>query len=198
MSITPSRTREGDTMSADARSITGELREYARNPFYCVTWHSTNNVLSIADRIDARFTAELTAKQDEIADLQARLDASILPPVDIDGARWTGEDVDKPFAPGGVIAIAFDKDQVLREIVYDWPHEGWWLVDQYDTHYPAEKCHHVAPEPPETIEDVRNIVKSAECLTNLFFHADGEGISAAELVDRAYACGRRDWAGEGR
>ena len=74
-----------EIMSADARSITGELREYARNPFYCVTWHSTNNVLSIADRIDARFTAELTAKQDEIADLQARLDASILPPVDIDG-----------------------------------------------------------------------------------------------------------------
>ena len=195
MSITPSRTREGDTMSADARSITGELREYARNPFYCVTWHSTNNVLSIADRIDARFDRELQAKQDEIADLQARLDASILPPVDIDGKAWTCDDVDKSFS-----LTDGDKatEGTIREIAYAWPRDGWFIVDQYDTHYPAEKCHHVAPEPPETIEDVRNIVKSAECLTNLFFHADGEGISAAELVDRAYACGRRDWAGEGR
>ncbi len=72
---------------------------------YRAVFMSTTLRGSIADRIDERFTHELQSKQDEVdglksdnADLQARLDASILPPVDIDGARWTGEDVDKPFS----------------------------------------------------------------------------------------------------
>jgi len=179
-----------------SESITKELRRYAWDcPREDVSDHAGNVIDDIADRIDARFDRELQAKQDEIADLQARLDASILPPVDIDGKAWTCDDVDKSFS-----LTDGDKatEGTIREIAYAWPRDGWFIVDQYDTHYPADKCRHVAPEPPETIEDVRNIVKSAECLTNLFFHADGEGISAAELVDRAYACGRRDWAGEGR
>jgi len=160
MSITSSRTREGGTMSADARSITEELREYTRNPFCCVTPNTTSTALSIADRIDARFTAELMAKQDEVDALRAKLDASILPPVDIDGARWTGEDVDKPFA-----LTDGDKatEGLVREIVYDWPHEGWWIVDQYDTHYPADRCRHVAPEPTDSQECIDADAEAGTC-----------------------------------
>ena len=93
--------KEGREMS---ESITEELREYAADYDYAMGKH----VCWFADRIDARFDRELQAKQDEVdglkadvADLQARLDASILTPVDIDGARWTGEDVDKPLRRRG-------------------------------------------------------------------------------------------------
>ena len=57
-----------------SESITKELRDCI---FYCP------HMKSVADRIDARFDRELQAKQDEVdglkadvADLQARLDAS--------------------------------------------------------------------------------------------------------------------------
>ena len=50
-----------------SESITKELREYAADNDYA----SKNTVCWFADRIDARFTAELTAKQDEIDGLKA-------------------------------------------------------------------------------------------------------------------------------
>ena len=165
---------EGLEMS---ESITKELREYAADNDYA----SKNTVCWFADRIDARFDRELTAKQDEIDGLkadnealrakideweklankqtdtilksehrcqamQARIDASILPPVDADGVPWTCADVDKSFS-------LTDGDKatsgLVREIAYGWPRKGWFIVDQYDTHYPASKCHHGTPEPSE-------------------------------------------------
>lgn len=132
-----------------SESITKELRD-------CI--FDCPHLKGVADRIDARLTHELEAKQEEIdglrsdnADLQARLDASILPPVDIDGARWTGEDVDKPFS-----LTDGDKatEGLVREIVYDWPREGWWIVDQHDAHYPADRCRHGTLEPPDSQERI--------------------------------------------
>ena len=151
---------EGREMS---ESITEELREYAADYEYALGKH----VCWFADRIDARFDRELTAKQDEVdglrsdnADLQARLDASIPMPVDIDGARWTGEDVDKPFS-----LTDGDKatEGIVREIAYSWPHKGWWIVDEYDTHYPADKCRHVAPEPPDSQERIDADARKWSC-----------------------------------
>ena len=166
----------------DREGITKELRKYADN-YPCV---SPKGFREFADRIDARFSDELTAKQEQVDELQARLDASIQPPVDIDGARWTGDDVDKPFAPSGVLVIAAEKDQVLREIAYDWPRDGWWLVDQDGTHYPAEKCLHLAPTLPETIEDVRAYIR------NIGWRFQDLYDCAKRAVDDAYECGRRD------
>ena len=58
-------------------SITKELRLWASDRGFT----SRHEIFRVADRIDARFDRELTAKQDEIdglkadvADLQARLD----------------------------------------------------------------------------------------------------------------------------
>ena len=147
--------------------IMNELREYARNPFFCVTQNEENFVLSIACKIDERFTHELEAKQAEIdalkfdnAYLQKKLDASILPPVDINGNVWTCEDVDKPFsltdgdkATGGIV----------REIAYGWPRKGWFIVDQYDTHYPAGKCRHVAHEQTDSQERIDVDAEKGAC-----------------------------------
>lgn len=148
-------------------SITNELREYARNPFFCVTPNNENFVLSIAGNIDERFTHELEAKQAEIdalkfdnSCLQEKLYSSILPPVGIDGKAWTCEDVDKPFsltdgdkATGGLV----------REIAYGWPRKGWFIVDQYDTHYPAGKCRHVVPKPPDSQERIDADAEADPC-----------------------------------
>ena len=175
---------EGREMS---ESITKELRDCI---FYCP------HLKGVADRIDGRVARELQSKQAEVdglrsdnADLQARLDASMPLPVDADGV---------PCRIGDLLET---EEHIPRKAV------GYYLADEstpcvtldfVSPSIEASLLHHVAPEPPETIEDVRNIAQSAECLTNLFFHADGEGISAAELVDRAYACGRLDGAGDGR
>ena len=121
----------------------------------------------IADRIDARFTHELQAKQEEIdglrsdnADLQARLDASIPLPVDADGVPWTCADVDKSFQ----LTDGHKATEVLvREIAYDWPHDGWWIVDQYDTHHPADKCRHVTQEPPDSQERIDADARKGAC-----------------------------------
>ena len=143
-------------------SITKELRSVtAERGVILVEAHEPTVVISeserntIADRIDERCSRELTAKQDEVDGLRAKLDASILPPLDADGAPWTGEDVDGPFDRRD----GREPDpKMLREIAFDWPHAGWWLVDGFGTHYPADKCHHVKQEPPETIEDVRRTI----------------------------------------
>ena len=129
--------------------------------------------------------------------MQARLDASIPVPVDADGVPWTCADVDKSFS-----LTDGDKatEGTVREIAYACPLEGWWIVDQYDTHYPADRCHHVAPEPPETIEDVRkscdNTVSYLASVSGMGWH-DVETFSkdVHEQLDRAYSCGKRDGAG---
>ena len=150
-------------------SITDELREYAAEHSYWrrgTEYVTLNDLLSIADRIDARFDRELQSKQGEVDglkadvdDLQARLDASILPPVDIDGARWTGEDVDWLFSYEGDES----NEHVVREIAYAWPRDGWFIVDQYDTHYPADKCRHVKPEPPDSQERIDADARKVSC-----------------------------------
>ena len=72
---------------------------------YRAIFMSTTLRDSMADLIDARFTRKLEDKQAEIdalksdnADLQARLDASIQPPVDADGVpnKQTDDPVDHP------------------------------------------------------------------------------------------------------
>ena len=144
-----------------SESITKELRDCI---FYCP------HLKGVADRIDARFDRELTAKRDEMdglkadnAKLQAKLDASIPVPVDADGVPWTCADVDKSFS-----LTDGDKatEGTVREIAYAWPREGWWIVDQYDTHYPADKCRHVAPEPhepPDSQERIDADAKKSAC-----------------------------------
>ena len=195
----------------ESESITKELRSAAvtRGAIRIDAWDSIV-VMSeskrdgIADGIDARFTHELEAKQEEIdalradnAKLQARLDASIPVPVDADGVPWTCADVDKSFS-----LADGDKttEGTVREIAYAWPREGWWIVDQYDTHYPADRCRHVVPGPPETIEDVR---KSCDSTVSYLASVSGMGWHDVETfskdvheqLDRAYACGKRDGAG---
>ena len=162
---------EGREMS---ESITKELRELIDEHWSrSITGYRTNwrgfamTMYAIANDIDARFDRELQAKQDEIdglkadmSDLQARLDASIPVPVDADGVPWTCADVDKSFS-----LTDGDKatDGTVREIAYAWPLEGWWIVDQYDTHYPADKCRHVKPEPPDSQERIDADARKGAC-----------------------------------
>ena len=147
-------------------SITKELRLWASDRGFT----SRHEIFRVADRIDAWFDREPTAKREEVdglkadnADLQARLDASIPAPLDADGVPWTRDDVDKSFS-------LTDGDKatsgLVREIAYGCPREGWWIVDQYDTHYPASKCHHGTPEPSEPNDSQERIdadVEKGEC-----------------------------------
>ena len=137
----------------------------------------------IADRIDARFTHELEAKQEEMDALRAKLDASILPPVDIDGKAWTGEDVDKSFS-----LTDGDKatEGTVREIAYAWPREGWWIVDQYDTHYPADRCRHVVPGPPDSQERIDADAKKTSCE---YFERSGKTCVGCPAEDVVYTLG---------
>ena len=113
-----------------SESITKELRD-------CI--FDCQHLKGVADRIDERFSRELTAKQDEVDALRAKLDASILP--------------------------------------------------------------HVASEPHETIEDVRKakdnaIVYLAQSGVMGWTDLNTFSSDFAQVFDRAYACGRRDGAGE--
>ena len=182
-------------------SITKELRELIEEhwPHSDSYWREgemmfAHGLYAIADRIDARFDRELTAKQDEVDGLkadnealrakideleklankqtdtilkseymckamQARLDASIPLPVDANWVPWTCADIDKPFS-------LTDGDKatsgLVREIAYGWPRKGWFIVDQYDTHYPASKCHHGTPEPSEPPDSQERIDADAQ------------------------------------
>ena len=67
--------------------------------------------------------------------------------------------------------------------------------------YPADKCRHVASEPPESIEDVRKAKDNAIAYlaqSGVMGWTDLNTFSSdfAQVFDRAYACGRRDGAGE--
>ena len=137
--------REGEGMG-----ITRELREYV------ACWYHTRALVDVADRIDERFSRELTAKQDEVdglrsdnADLQARLDASIQPPVDADGVPTTIGDTiywDDGQIGGGrscdgkVIGIAINGHGVLAPRVSSGREPSVWT--------------HVAPEPPDSQERI--------------------------------------------
>ena len=140
-----------------SESITEELREYAADNDYA----SKNTVCWFADRIDARFDKELTAKQDEVdglksdnADLQARLDASILPPVDADGV---------PCRIGDLLET---EEHIPRKAV------GYYLADEstpcvtLDLVSPsieASRLHHVAPEPTDSQERIDADAKKSAC-----------------------------------
>ena len=188
---------EGREMS---ESITEELREYAAEHSYWrrgTEYVTLNDLLPIADRIDARFTHELEAKQDEVdalksdnSALQVRLDASIPVPVDAEGVPWTWADVDKPFS-----LTDGDKttEGTVRETAYAWPREGWWIVDQYDTHYPADRCRHGTLEPPETIDAIRDDARRFDEIAAPEW--DGVIPNTLGCVNRAYDCGKRDGAG---
>ena len=187
---------EGREMS---ESITEELREYAADYEYALGKH----VCWFADRIDARFDRELTAKQDEIdglkadnADLQARLDASMPLPVDADGVPWTGREDE----------FIADTDERCRLLGVMHSVEGgdFLEVDEGSGRYfIADACRHVAPEPPETIEDVRkscdNTIAYLASVSGMGWH-DVETFSkdVHKQLDHAYACGKRDGAGEQR
>ena len=190
---------EGREMS---ESITEELREYAAEHSYWrrgTEYVTLNDLLPIADRIDARFDRELQAKHDEIdglkADvdgLQARLDASM--PVDADGVPWTGREDE----------FIADTDERCRLLGIMHSVEGGDFLEVDDgsgRYFIADACHHVAPEPPETIEDVRkscdNTIAYLASVSGMGWH-DVETFSndVHKQLDHAYACGKRDGAGE--
>ena len=187
---------EGREMS---ESITEELREYAADYEYALGKH----VCWFADRIDARFDRELTAKQDEIdglkadnADLQARLDASMPLPVDADGVPWTGREDE--------FIADTDERCRLRGVMHSVEGGDFLEVDDGSGRYfIADACRHVAPEPPETIEDVRkscdNTIAYLASVSGIGWH-DVETFSkdVHKQLDHAYACGKRDGAGEQR
>ena len=144
-------------------SITGGLRKYVANYEYA----STNYVRRFADRIDARFAAEMTAKQDEIdglkadvADLQARLDASMPLPVDADGV---------PCRIGDLLET---EEHIPRKAV------GYYLADEstpcvtldfVSPSIEASLLHHVAPEPPEPPDSQERIDADARKWTCEYF-----------------------------
>ena len=185
-----------------SESITEELREYAAEHSYWrrgTEYVTLNDLLPIADRIDARFDRELQAKHDEIdglkADvdgLQARLDASM--PVDADGVPWTGREDE----------FIADTDERCRLLGVMHSVEGGDFLEVDDgsgRYFIADACHHVAPEPPETIEDVRkscdNTIAYLASVSGMGWH-DVETFSndVHKQLDHAYACGKRDGAGE--
>ena len=195
-----------------SESITEELREYAAEHSYWrrgTEYVTLNDLLPIADRIDARFDRELQAKHDEIdglkADvdgLQARLDASMPLPLDADGVPcrigdtvWT-EDGKSWFVDG---LLRIDDDLVI----YALPGDGSAVPMNTVIHVLPWMCHHVAPEPPETIEDVRkscdNTIAYLASVSGMGWH-DVETFSndVHKQLDHAYACGKRDGAGEQR
>ena len=145
-------------------SITEELREYAAEHSYWrrgTEYVTMNDILPIADRIDARFTHELEAKQDEVdglrsdnADLQAKLDASITLPLDADGV---------PCRIGDLLEA---EEHIPRKAV------GYYLADEstpcvtldfVSPSIEASRLHHVAPEPPDSQERIDADVEKSAC-----------------------------------
>lgn len=184
-----------------SESITEELREYAAEHSYWrrgTEYVTLNDLLPIADRIDARFDRELQAKHDEIdglkADvdgLQARLDASMPLPLDADGVPWTGREDE----------FIADTDERCRLLGVMHSVEGGDFLEVDDgsgRYFIAGACHHVAPE---TLEDVRkscdNTIAYLASVSGMGWH-DVETFSndVHKQLDHAYACGKRDGAGE--
>lgn len=224
-----------------SESITEELREYAAEHSYWrrgTEYVTLNDLLPIADRIDARFDRELQAKQGEVdglkadvADLQARLDASesynsalrtectdlrdklntrtierdglqsfldasIPMPPDADGVPWTGREDE-------FIADTGERCRLLG-VMHSVEGGDFLEVDDGSGRYfIADACHHVALEPPESIEDVRkscdNTIAYLASVSGMGWH-DVETFSkdVHKQLDHAYACGKRDGAGEQR
>ena len=149
-----------------SESITKELREYAADNDYA----SKNAVCWFADRIDARFDKELTAKQDEVDglkadvdDLQASLDASIPMPLDADGV---------PCKPGDLMET---DEHIPRKVV------GYYLADEstpcvtlefVSPSIEASRLHHVAPEPPDSQERIDADARKFTC--EYFSHTTAE------------------------
>lgn len=200
--------QEGESMS-----ITKELREYV------ACWYHTRALVDVADRIDERFSRELTAKQDEVDALQAKLDVSMPMPLDADGVSchigdeawcfvilWGGKRTETS-CHGFVQSMLLDEN-------------GFWLLNvtngQYDEDgtevtetWPVTNVSHHAPK-PETIEDVRRDADKDACA--YFNHGSSTAScgdcpirdekscnipKVADLVSRAYECGLRDSCARG-
>lgn len=160
-------------------SITKELRAYVS---HCISnfavwpdpmsdrkpgeWVTRDGILGKLYRIDERFTHELEAKQAEIdalksdnADLQARLYSSIPLPVDADGVVWHIADEVRNICDGRplrVVAIGWEKGRAT--IVYVDPADEGTLYSGR-----ADKCRHVAPEPPDSQERIDADAKKGAC-----------------------------------
>ncbi len=158
-----------------SESITKELRSAAvtRGAIRIDAWDSIV-VMSeskrdgIADGIDARFTRELEAKQDEVdglkadvADLQAWLDASMPLPVDADGV---------PCRIGDLLEA---EEHIPRKAV------GYYLADEstpcvtldfVSPSIEASELHHVAPEPPEPPDSQERIDEDAKKTSCEYFN----------------------------
>lgn len=137
---------------------------------------------SIADRIDARFTHELEAKQAEIdalksdnAALQARLDASILPPLDADGV---------PCRIGDLLEA---EEHIPRKAV------GYYLADEstpcvtldfVSPSIEASLLHHVVTEPPEPPDSQERIDADAEIRAKTYCgkRGIGGGLASYEVL----------------
>ena len=165
---------EGREMS---ESITEELREYAAEHSYWrrgTEYVTLNDLLPIADRIDARFDRELQAKHDEIdglkADvdgLQARLDASMPLPLDADGVPWTGREDE----------FIADTDERCRLLGVLHSVEGGDFLEVDDgsgRYFIADACRHVAPEPPEPPDSQERIDADAKKTACEYFGRSGK------------------------
>ena len=153
-------------------SITKELR------------FMSEDLVSIADRIDERFTHELEAKQAEVdalrsdnADLQARLDASMPLPVDADGV---------PCRIGDLLEA---EEHIPRKAV------GYYLADEstpcvtLDLVSPsieASRLHHVAPEPPDSQGRIDADAEKSACE---YFGRQGKGCIGCPAYDVVYTLG---------
>ncbi len=144
-----------------SESITKELMQYVWScPPEDISGRVGIVIFDIAGRIDARFTRKLEDKQAEIdalksdnADLQARLDASIQPPVDADGV---------PCKPGDLMET---DEHIPRKVV------GYYLADEstpcvtlnfVSPSIEASRLHHVVTEPPEPPDSQERIDADAK------------------------------------
>ena len=146
-----------------SESITKELRD-------CI--FDRPHLKGVADRIDARFTHELEAKQEEMdglkadnAKLQARLDASIPLPVDADGV---------PCHIGDLLEA---EEHIPRKAVGYYLAESTTCVtlDFVSPSIEASRLHHVAPEPPEPPDSQERIDADArKSACGYFNHGDSD------------------------
>lgn len=123
--------------------------------------------------------------------LQVKLDASIPLPLDADGVVIRLGDMVKD---GGDATGVEELD--LSAI-------GWkvWLDARGDPASPSDLTHVIPTPKPETIEDVRKAKDNAIAFlaqSGVMGWTDLNTFSSdfAQAFDRAYACGRRDGAGE--
>lgn len=143
-------------------------------------------------------TKELTAKQDEVYALQGEILRLKMNLADACAERnWLqvkqGASIPLPLDADGVVIrlgdIVKDGEDAIEVEELDLSARGWkvWLDDWGDPVYPSDLTHVIPTPKPETIEDVRRTVERG------YTYRDQDVLCA---IDHAYACGRRDGAGE--